>query len=214
MRGLKVVRIFVLLMVFSILILMTGCQAEPIISEEEIASIKADLGYVIAPTWLPDGFESMDDYESLNRNLNGYIQVGYFGTLTYDYYSSTVIIFLQYPADTPVTLGGTNPLFEVLNLDWQAPEDAIETVEVDGKEAYFIRGSWSAEVLKAFNRIEEDKLRNMTPEWDYDFRKTVYFEFELSNGEIVDVLLAAMHDAEQISQEEMIKIVESCVQVE
>jgi hypothetical protein len=214
MKVLKSKKAIILLPIFSILILIAGCRAEPIIPKEDIISIQADLGYVIAPTWLLEGFEPMDEYESLNRNVDRYIQIGYLGTHTYDYYSSQVIIFLQYPADTPMALGGTNFLFEALNLDWQAPEDAIETVKVDRREAYFIRGTWSAEVLKAFNQLDEEKLHNMTPEWDYDYQKSVYFEFELSNEEVVNVSLTAMHEAEEISREELIKIAESCVEVE
>ena len=121
---------------------------------------------------------------------------------------------ITYPADTPITLGGTNWLFETLNLDWQVPEDAIEMVHVKNRDAYFIRGSWSAEVLKVLTELDEEKLHSMTPDWDYEYRKSMYFEFELSDGVIVNVSLAAMYNAELISREEMIRIAESCVQVE
>ena len=128
--------------------------------------------------------------------------------------NSEIVRLMTYPADTPITLGGTNWLFGTLNLDWQAPEDAIEMVHVKNRDAYFIRGSWSAEVLKVLTELDEEKLHSMTPDWDYEYRKSMYFEFELSDGVIVNVSLAAMYNAELISREEMIRIAESCVQVE
>jgi hypothetical protein len=208
MKGSKVTKVIISLLISSVLILMTGCQSEPIISKEEITSIKADLGYVIAPTWLPEGFESMDLYEHMDENMT----IRSFGELSYS--DSQVVVFLRYPADTPMSLGGSNPLFEALNLDWQAPEDAVEMVRVKSRDAYFIQGIWSTEVLKALNRLDEEKLHSMAPEWDYDFAKTVYFEFELSSKEVVNVSLAVMYRAELISREELIRIAESCVQVE
>lgn len=206
MKDSKITNVIISLLISSVLILMVGCQSEPIISEEEIAGIKADLGYVIAPTWLQEGSELFETFEYQDMYQERKAQ------LTYS--NSDIVILMTYPADTPRALGGSNWLFDILNLEWQEPEDAVSMVEVNGKEAYFIRGSWSAEVLTALSRLEEDKLRNMTPDWDYNSRKTVYFDFKLSNEQVANVSISAMHNAEKISQEEIIKIAESCVQVE
>ena len=208
MSGKNIFKVLALVLISSLLVLPSGCRADPIISEDEISAIQADLGYVIAPTWLPEGFELMDVYE----HTDGDIAVRSAGELTYT--GSQVVVFLRYPADAPTALSGTNWLFETLNLGWRAPEDAIEMIEVNERDGYFIRGSWSAEVLKAITELDEEKLHSITPDWDYDFAKSVYFEFELSSKEVIKVSLSAIYHAELINREELIRIAESCVQVE
>ena len=198
---LSIISVFIL-----IIILVVGCQPVPALSEQETINIEHTLGYVIAPTWLPEGFEfshtvmdsndvtdysAMINYRNLDKNLH-----------------------MMYPSELPSSLGMSEWLSENLGLDWQAPEDAVFKVEIKGEEAYLQIGIWSEEVLNAIAKPDMDKLKTMTPEWDYDIFKRLFFKFKLSDGQAVDVVLLAVFDPDWITADEMLKIADSCVQVE
>jgi len=49
--------LFVLASILSLIACTENIPAEPLVSDESIEESKTKLGYALAPTWLPEGFE-------------------------------------------------------------------------------------------------------------------------------------------------------------
>jgi len=125
-------------------------------------------------------------------------------------------IFIWYPLSFSPS-GGDNFLFERLGLDWQRPDDAVSEVKVNGETAYLVRGSWSAETLGKLINPDPELLAEYTPEWDYDMYLTLYFDFELSPDEVVEVRILALtlsQPVDWITEKELVKIAESLRRVD
>jgi hypothetical protein len=175
-------------------ILLAGCNSGTSQFPDELSEVRDALGYGVAPTYLPDGFEfhSWKVDEPLSAALI--------------YQSSTHLLLVSYPVT--LSAGKESPLWENLGLDWQRPKDAVSQVEVDGQEAYLVRGGWSADTLNKLAKLDPG-LRDHVPGWDYDSSLSLYFDYELPQGDSVGVRLATRRPAELIVTAEMIKIAES-----
>ncbi len=184
------------------------------------------LGYSLAPASMPEGFE-FDQYDVLNLRT-GTIQPGDqvvmplggpFASVLYKRYKNYAYhhVFIQYPWGFPPS-GKENPLFELLGLNWQRPDDAVSEVKVNGKAAYIVRGSWSADSLMKLNNPDPEILATYVPSWDYEglyLYLSLYFDFELSPDEVVGVMMRAMlYPTEWITSKEMVAIAESLQRVD
>jgi len=107
--------------------------------------------------------------------------------------------------------GSEDFLLESLGIEWQRPDDAVSEVNINGKAAYLVRGSWSAEGLQYLGSPDPEFLVTYTPVWDYDMYPSLFFDFELSQDETVGVMLWAMmiSPEEWITSGEMVKSAES-----
>ncbi len=172
----------------------------------ELDEVIEALGYGLAPTRLPEGFE-FHPYEVLEYGKPDEVMALDKPPAQIVYRKLNHHIFIVYPRRMPSS-GGDNFLFERLGLDLQRPEDAVSDVKVNGEAAHLVRGEWSADTL---NRIM--KLEDFDPsdaEWDYDIYLTLYFDFELSPDERIGVMIQALfYPAEWITEKEMVKIAES-----
>ncbi len=192
----------------AVLLLASGCPGtspESTIPPEVTNELKENLGYALAPYYLPEGFEFH------THEVSGPLEL----TATVVYRKLDHHIFVMYPTPLPPPWGKQSPLWERLGLDWQRPADAVSIVEVNGEEAYSIRGWWSADTLRLLEKLDLEQLQSHTPEWDYDFSLSLHLEYELPEGNRVPVMLRApIFPAEWITDKEMVKIAESLGQVD
>jgi hypothetical protein len=170
----------------------------------ELDEVIDALGYGLAPTRLPEGFE-FHLYEVIEFDKP---------TANVVYRELNHHVFIMYPRRLPPS-GKENPLFELLGLDWQRPDDAVSEVKVNGETAYLVRGSWSAETLGKLINPDPELLAEYTPEWDYDMYLTLYFDFELSPDERIGVMIQAVFlSSEWITAKEMVRIAESLQRID
>jgi len=178
----------------------------------ELDEVIDALGYGLAPTSLPEGFE-FHQYEVLEYGKPDEVMLLDKPPAQIVYHKLNHHIFIWYPLSFSPS-GGDNFLFERLGLDGKRPDDAVSEVKVNGETAYLVRGSWSAETLAKLQRLDPD-LVEFTPEWDYDMYLTLYFDFELSQDERIGVMVQAMfYPAEWITATELVKIAESLQRID
>jgi hypothetical protein len=123
-------------------------------------------------------------------------------------------IIILYPQSFP-SLVGDDFLLESLGIEWRRPDDAVSEVKVNGKAAYIVRGSWSAESLQYLTNLDIEFLATYTPSWDYDMYLSLFFDFELSQDETVGVMMRAMlYPNEWITSNEMVKSAESLQRID
>ena len=121
---------------------------------------------------------------------------------------------IHYPADFPSS-ENDDLVLEKLGLEWQRPDDAVLEVEVNGKTAHLFQGNWSLESFSHLIKPDTEFLATYTPVWDYDLCLLLFFDFELSSGETVGVIIGdSIHTSEGVTPDEMIKIAESIRQVD
>jgi hypothetical protein len=200
-----------------IIVLGGSCSTKMVeVQPPELDGITEDLGYSLAPTQLPEGYE-----------FDGYGVSGISESVVLSYPKPSAMLFykkyedyathqfiIQYPPHHPPSISDSF-LLETLGIEWQRPDDAVSEVEVNGKTAYLVQGSWSAESLQHLINPDTEFLATYTPEWDYDFYFSLFFDFELSSGETVGVIIRDMLDAsEGVTPDEMIKIAESLQRVD
>ncbi len=197
------VKTLVLALLVIPLLLVGACGPSLVaVPPPELDGVIEALGYGLAPTQLPEGFEFVR-YDVIGEGKP-------LASVVYnrfkDYASHSILI--MYPQSFSLSVSD-NFVFEYLGLDWQRPDDAVSEVKVNGATAYLIRGSWSAETLTKLARLDPD-LAEYTPGWDYDMYLSLYFDFELSPDEVVGVMIQAMlYPADWITEKEMVKIAES-----
>jgi hypothetical protein len=192
------------------MLLVTACIT-PSAALPNLDEVEEALGYSLAPRYLPEGFE-FDQYEVLGyaesgyyRSLAPYASVLYKRFQNYAYHH----IFIQYPLSFPSSVSD-DFMLELLELEWQRPDDAVSVVTVNGETAYLVRGTWSAESLRLLQKPDPELLAEYTPEWDYEMYLSLYFNYELSPDEVVSVMIRAMlYPSEWITAKEMVRIAES-----
>lgn len=193
MRKFKVARLIIaFFIVLAVILLVSGCDQAPILPSDRAREIRAELGYALAPTYLPDGFKFDEGMDGRTR---------YFGALEDDISFRATIMY------SSEGLGGNQSLGLVYPAEYQEvdplggirPEDAVSEFNVQGETAYFVRGSWSSDAL-----------------WNYDTVMSLYFRVTVPTGETVGVTLttAGVNPTEWISAKEMVKIAESVQVVE
>ena len=208
MRGLTLALLVVILLLAG----ACGTSLVPVPLPELDEVIEA-LGYGLAPTSLPEGFE-FDQYDVLGKpdDFDMMPLGGPFASVLYKRYKDYAYhhVVIQYPLSFPPSVSD-DFLLESLGLEWQRPDDAVSKVKVNGETAYLVRGSWSVETLEQLQKADPELLAEYTPEWDYEgLYLSLYFDFELSPDEVVEVMIQALfYPSEWITATELVKIAES-----
>ncbi|UCE98384.1 MAG: hypothetical protein JSV74_03430, partial [Dehalococcoidia bacterium] len=164
------------------------------------------LGYSLAPTTMPTGFE-FDRYEVFDIGSEIIPTIAYKRIQNAEYQQ----IIFSYPVNLP---SYTNSVYTLENLvlKWQAPDDASVRVEVNGKESYIVYGGWSVKSMRELLNPNPDFLATYVPEWNYDAYRNIFFDHELPSGEIVSMMIRALSNpSEWITNEELVAIAESLV---
>ncbi len=179
----------------------------------ELDEVIDALGYGLAPTSLPEGFEfyrydvlgKPDDFDMMPPG-------GPFAIVLYQRYKDYAYhyVVIQYPWSFPPSVSD-DFLLESLGLEWQRPDDAVSEVKVNGKPAYLVRGTWSTDTLEQLQKADPELLAEYTPEWDYEgLYLSLYFDFDISEDETIGVMIQAMlYPSEWITATELVKIAES-----
>lgn len=191
---------------FVTMISLTACTpSEPALPSEAIKNIKARLGYVLAPTYLPKGFEfiplsdsSLNIIETTPLSSSKYV---YEKRISKD---DTVEIFMSYPS-----YEGKYSSFEERS-GLEAPIDAISEIDINGITAYLFHGRWSDETLKRVARAELP----INPEWYYEGGISIRFAIDLSDNEKVWVTVATVSPTDKVTNKDLIKIAKSVVVIE
>jgi hypothetical protein len=184
----------------------SGCApAEPLLPEETITQIKGRLGYALAPTWIPDGFEFESEIASPDSS------VGIAGTtqayLAYDnkdVVGEMDLLLMIYPAPASVD----SSFMEQIGVI--KPEDAVSEIKINGDTAYLTRGGWTDETLRRISRIELP----INPEWDYAGGYSIRFTIEVPDNERVWVRLFTLRPTDRINEQDIVKIARSFVVIE
>jgi len=225
--GVDIMRGLTLALLVVILLLSGACGASLVpVPPPNLDGVEEALGYSLAPTHLPEGFEfSGYDIPLPSTMLPGGQVVMPFGGPGQPYASILYKRFKDYAyhnvlIDYPWSfspLVGYDFLFERLGLDWQRPEDAVTEVEVNGKTSYLVRGNWSYETLEQLAHPDPEVLAEYVPEWDYEMQLNLYFNFYLSQDEVVEVRILALtlsQPVDWITEKELVKIAESLQRVD
>ena len=201
-----------------VIVLLTGsCSVNMVAADTpNLDSITEVLGYSLAPAQLPEGYE-LEQYgvdgisEPADPSYPMPSAMLHYGKYK-DYATHRFVI--QYPPNLPPSISD-DFLLETLGIEWQRPDDAVSEVEVNGQPAYLTQGGWSSESLHHLIKPDPEFLATYTPEWDYDWYSSLSFDFELSSGETVGVIIRALFTSDEwITPDEMIKIAESMQQVD
>ena len=179
----------------AILLLNVACSPSLVpVQPPDLSNVIDMLGYSLAPTRMPDGFE-FDQYDVSELEVDTSVRIMYerFHNSNHQY------IFIMYPLSL-TSSSSDDLLIERLGQEWRRPDDAVVDVTVNGEEAYLVHGNWSAESLQT--------LEN--PEWDYDIYLSLFFDYILPSGETIEVMIRAMlNPSEWITPTELVKIAES-----
>ena len=197
-------------LIISILLVVACSPSLTLVPLPELDDVKEALGYSLAPTQLPEGFEFSNFQLLESPKLPAPVFDEFTASVIYSRFKDYAYhsILITYPQSFS-PLVSDNFIFEYLGLDWQRPDDAVSEVKLNGETAYLVRGSWSAETLDKLAHLDPD-LTEYTPGWDYDMYLSLYFDFELSTDEIVGVMIRALlYPTEWITEKEMLKIAES-----
>jgi len=207
----------IIVLLAALLLLSTACAPVMVaVDTPNLDGITEFLGYSLAPTQLPEGYEfdkyNLQGVDELVASLMEELSA----ILVYEKHenNATNEFIIHYPADFPSS-ESDDLVLEKLGLEWQRPDDAVLEVEVNGKTAHFFQGNWSLESFSHLINPDTEFLATYTPEWDYDMYPMLFFDFELSSGETVGVTISdSIHTGERVTPEELIKIAESMQQVD
>lgn len=200
--------------------LLCGACGTPLVEVPlpELDGVTEVLGYSLAPTHMPEGFE-FDQYDVLGKpdDFDMMPPVGPYASVLYKRYKDYAYhnVFIQYPWGFPPPVSD-DFLLERLGIEWRRPDDAVSEVKVNGETAYLVRGTWSMETLEQLHKADPELLAEYTPEWDYEgLYLSLYFDFELSPDEVVGVMIQALfYPSEWITAKEMVAIAESLQRVD
>ena len=185
-------------------ITLSSCTpSEPILPSDTAEKVKEALGYALAPTYLPRGFE----LERGVGDVSPILTVGAISTAHLLYTKSfpeKVSLALSYPE----SYGLSDPLMERIGL--KIPEDAVSEIRINNELAYLFHGSWSADTLEQVGQaVVPDN-----PKWEYSHQVSIKFAFAMPNGERTWVRLGTIWPTEEITEKDIVRIAESIVVVE
>ena len=190
----------------SIAVGLSACAPrEPVLSPDIAQEIKEALGYALAPTYLPKGFEPTKAVEGASPVLTVGETVSVH--LMYTEYSpgQGPTLALTYPR----TYGISSPMMEQLGLI--VPEDAVSDIHINGETAFLFHGSWTEETLDRIARL----IMPPNPEWDYESsRISVTFAFAIPNGERIWVKLGTVFPNDEVTEKAIVRIAKSVVLVD
>jgi hypothetical protein len=198
----------IIALVIAIIPLLVAACSHALVSVQtpDLDEVVDVLGYSLAPTIMPTGFE-FDRYEVFDSGSEIIPTISYKRIQNAEHQQ---IIFTY-----PVNLTSyTNSVYTLENLvlDWQAPDDVSVKVEVNEKEAYLVYGGWSVNSMRHLINPDPDFLATHVPEWNYDAYYNIFFDHELPSGEIVSMMIRAeSNPSGWITIEELVAIAESIV---
>jgi hypothetical protein len=201
----RLVTAFVCLSLVSVICLTACAPGEPVLPSEAIEKIKARLGYALAPTYLPEGFE----YDP-GIGDPGTVSIVVSTSIARQMYKKevtgeeTIYLAMNYPSTSPTTTS-----FEE-RIGAEVPEDAISEIDINGMTAYLYNGSWSADTLRRIARVELP----INPEWDYDGGTSIRFAIDVPDNERVWVDVRTVLPTDEVTDKDLIRIARSVIVVE
>ena len=204
------------LLILTFLAVIPACSpAEPILPGEIADTVRANMGYVLAPTWLPEGFEySGPDIEHMNIESSGANIKTFPGSQTMILGYHRVVsmqqmdnFLISYPSSDTYP-ASSQKIQEILDLS--PPDNAITEVTVNGRTALLYHGRWSDETLKRIQRLE----RPLDPEWDYEGSISVRFPIDVPGEGEIWVSISTVFTVVELTEDDLIRIAKSVVVVE
>lgn len=201
----KLLTVFTLLL-SAVTISVSGCsEKEPILPDEVAREIKNNLGYALAPAWLPKGYEYCGPYytnkivadrASTLKAMQQPVLICYGKDASRAIGNSMI---MSYPTEDTIP-----SVFQEM-VDLIPPEDAITETEINGNTAYLYQGNWSEETLGRVAKLEEP----FDPEWDYDRSIAIRFLIDVPGEGNIWVSISTIFSVEDITQKDLVKIAKS-----
>ncbi|MFC2070266.1 hypothetical protein ACFLTB_03765 [Chloroflexota bacterium] len=198
---------FVCICLIFITSLFACAPGEPMIPPDEAVIIKENLGYALAPTWMPEGFEYAGPFTGGTVSDRAFTK-----QVIFQNYSKIVSmeetagsgLFMIYPlhADTSDSVEK--------RLGLEAPEDAISEIDINGTTAYLSHGSWSNETMRRVAQL----VLPLNPEWDYDNGTSIRFTIDVPDEDRVWVSISTIFSIGYVTDKDLIRIARSVVVVE
>lgn len=154
-----------------------------------VANVARQLGYALAPTFLPQGFTLAGVSGAGSASVTQiYQQTGV----------ATRSVIIAYPVEfTPD--GASGP------LGWQRPDDALDELRLGDQAAYVMRGGWSDASI-----IAGPGLDPKDAEWDYDKSLALFFSCATDDGDRIALAIQALPGpVDWISVSEIVDIAHS-----
>jgi hypothetical protein len=197
--------IFVCLCPVFIIFFAACSSGEPALPPEAIERIRMTQGYVLAPTYLPKGFEFVPLSDSpLHITETTPFSSGMYVYQKHVSKDATAEIVMSYPSYT----GKYSSLEERLGLE--APADGISEIDINGLTAYLFHGNWSTDTLRQIARAELP----INPEWDYDGTISIRFAIDVPDNDRVWVDLRTVLPTDEVTDKDLVSIARSVVVVE
>jgi len=199
-------RSLLIFLCLSVTVGLSACKpCAPVISPDFAQEIKEALGYALAPTYLPKGFESTTAVEGMSPVLTTGETV--FVGLSYTEYSpsqgSTLILIY------PLTNENPDSMMKLHGLT--VPEDAVSEIRINGEPAFLFYGNWTEETLEQISQA----IMPINPEWEYESSHiSIKFTFSMPNGEKVWVSLRTVFPNDEVAEKDIIRIAESVALVD
>ena len=195
----------ILLFIFSIIIVsLAGCSgSQPMLPDDVAEEIEQNLGYALAPTWLPEGFDysgpSIHDIAFDQTYGDPEIVQGYSKIVSLE---ETAQLVLSYPAPDV-----NPPSLESAFAELVPPDDAVSEIEINGAAASLVTGTWSKETLQRIQKVELP----LDPEWDYNGGYSLRFSIDVPGQNRVPVSLFTVFAAAGITGDDLVRIARSVV---
>ncbi len=171
---------------------------EPILQSDVVSTIRQNLGYVLALSYLPENY-AFDGIEDRYWAPFADVALRYNSTSHY----SEIILYYAW---------GIRPDVHQLERPGlpEIPSNAKTQVTVNGSEAYLYRGMWTQETLQKITTLQ---LNDLEAEWDYGDSLSIVFRFEVGQQSIWVKIEARPYDTEWIAVEDLIKIAETMTEI-
>lgn len=154
-----------------------------------VANVAQQLGYALAPTFLPQGFTLAGVSGAGSASVTQiYQQTG----------AATRSVIIAYPVEFSPD-GASGP------LGWQRPDDALDELRLGDQAAYVMRGGWSDASI-----IAGPGLDPKDAEWDYDKSLALFFSCATDGGDRIALAIQALPGpVDWISVSEIVDIAHS-----
>lgn len=186
---------------------VTACSPPaPVIPHDVVPKIQDNLGYALAPTWLPQGFTYNGPYADSSYAEQAFsgseMVLGYKKSVSIN---SSAQLVLSYPA-TQTDPAAISPIFR----DLATPDDATSRVEINGLAATLVRGTWSQDTMLRIQNLETP----INPEWDYQGGFSITFAVEVPGKGPVWVHLFTVFPTDAVTTDDLVRIAKSVVPVD
>ena len=154
-----------------------------------VANVAEQLGYALAPTFLPQGFTLAGVSGAGSASVTQiYQQTG----------AATRSVIIAYPVEFSPD-GASGP------LGWRRPHDALDELLLGDQPAYVMRGGWSDASIIAGPGLDPDDA-----EWDYDKSLALFFSCATDDGDRIPLAIQALPGpVDWISVSEIVDIAHS-----